>query len=71
MVWEYERAIIFHLGHLFPRGAKGQGFFFVISCLDFFTKIDLRTMSFDVPPQEVLMKDSVTVSVVAVVYYIV
>ncbi len=68
IVQEYERAIIFRLGRLVP-GAKGPGLFFVIPCLDTFISMDLRTVSFDVPPQEILTKDSVTVAVDAVVYY--
>lgn len=43
--------------------------FFILPCVDSCCKVDLRTVSFDVPPQEVLTKDSVTVSVDAVVYY--
>lgn len=50
-------------------GARGPGVFFVLPCIDNYCKVDLRTVSFDVPPQEVLSKDSVTVSVDAVVYY--
>ncbi|CAM6032209.1 unnamed protein product, partial [Sphagnum compactum] len=50
-------------------GARGPGVFFVLPCIDNYCKVDLRTISFDVPPQEVLTKDSVTVSVDAVVYY--
>lgn len=50
-------------------GARGPGIFFVIPCIDTYTKVDLRTVSFDVPPQEILSKDSVTVAVDAVVYY--
>ena len=69
VVQEYERAVIFRLGRLLPGGAKGPGLFFIIPCMDSYTKIDLRTVSFDVPPQEILSKDSVTVSVDAVVYY--
>lgn len=69
VVQEYERAVIFRLGRLFSGGAKGPGIFFVLPCIESYTKVDLRTVSFDVPPQEVLTKDSVTVSVDAVVYY--
>ncbi|XP_053381225.1 band 7 protein AGAP004871-like [Mercenaria mercenaria] len=69
VVQEYERAVIFRLGRLPSGGAKGPGIFFIIPCIESYTKIDLRTVSFDVPPQEVLTKDSVTVSVDAVVYY--
>lgn len=50
-------------------GARGPGVFFVLPCVDDYCKVDLRTVSFDVPPQEVLSKDSVTVTVDAVVYY--
>jgi len=67
VVQEYERAVIFGLGRL--RGAKGPGIFFVLPCIETYSKVDLRTVTFDVPPQEVLTKDSVTVSVDAVVYY--
>ncbi|OQR70225.1 mechanosensory protein 2-like, partial [Tropilaelaps mercedesae] len=45
------------------------GLFFIIPCIDTYSKVDLRTVSFDVPPQEILSKDSVTVAVDAVVYY--
>jgi len=69
VVQEYERAVIFRLGRLLSGGAKGPGLFFVIPCIDSYTKVDLRTVSFDVPPQEVLTRDSVTVAVDAVVYY--
>lgn len=68
LVQEYERAVIFRLGRVLP-GARGPGMFFIIPCMDNFVKVDLRTVSFDVPPQEILTKDSVTVSVDAVVYY--
>merc|ERR1739846_141170 len=50
-------------------GAVGPGMFFVIPCTDEIRVMDLRTVSFDVPPQEILTKDSVTVAVDAVVYY--
>jgi regulator of protease activity HflC (stomatin/prohibitin superfamily) len=53
VVQEYERAVIFRLGRLIPGGAKGPGLFFIVPCIDNYTKIDLRTVSFDVPPQEV------------------
>lgn len=66
---EYERAVIFRLGRVLPGGAKGPGLFFIFPCIDEFKKIDMRTVAFDVPPQEILTKDSVTVAVDAVVYY--
>ncbi|XP_072176872.1 mechanosensory protein 2-like [Diadema setosum] len=69
VVQEYERAVIFRMGRLLPGGAKGPGIFFILPCIDNYVKVDLRTVSFDVPPQEVLSKDSVTVAVDAVVYY--
>ena len=53
VVQEYERAVIFRLGRLRKGGAKGPGIFFVIPCVDNYRKVDLRTVSFDVPPQEV------------------
>ncbi|XP_050740581.1 band 7 protein AGAP004871-like isoform X5 [Eriocheir sinensis] len=69
VVQEYERAVIFRLGRLLKGGAKGPGIFFIVPCIDSYRKVDLRTVSFDVPPQEILSRDSVTVSVDAVVYY--
>ncbi|XP_044763176.1 band 7 protein AGAP004871-like isoform X1 [Coccinella septempunctata] len=69
VVQEYERAVIFRLGRLRTGGARGPGIFFIVPCVDSYCKVDLRTVSFDVPPQEALTKDSVTVTVDAVVYY--
>ncbi|XP_025830902.1 erythrocyte band 7 integral membrane protein-like isoform X1 [Agrilus planipennis] len=69
VVQEYERAVIFRLGRLRTGGARGPGIFFILPCVDSYCKVDLRTVSFDVPPQEALTKDSVTVTVDAVVYY--
>ncbi|GIY59410.1 stomatin-2 [Caerostris extrusa] len=69
VVQEYERAVIFRLGRLSKGGARGPGLFFILPCTDNYCKCDLRTVSFNVPPQGVLSKDSVTVSVDAVVYY--
>lgn len=69
IVQEYERAVIFRLGRIKKGGAVGPGMFFVVPCTDEIRVMDLRTVSFDVPPQEILTKDSVTVSVDAVVYY--
>ena len=53
---EYERAVIFRLGRLLRGGAKGPGVFFIIPCLDVFEKIDMRTSTYDVPPQEVIRR---------------
>jgi len=69
MVQEYERAVIFRLGRVKRGGAVGPGLFFIVPCMDNIVVCDLRTVSFDVPPQEILTKDSVTVAVDAVVYY--
>lgn len=69
IVKEYERAVIFRLGRITARKAKGPGIFFVLPCTDSFVKVDLRTISFDIPPQEILTKDSVTISVDGVVYF--
>ncbi|XP_042270783.1 stomatin (EPB72)-like 3a isoform X2 [Thunnus albacares] len=69
IVKEYERAVIFRLGRITDRKPKGPGLFFVLPCTDNFVKVDLRTISFDIPPQEILTKDSVTVSVDGVVYF--
>ncbi|KAM9782069.1 stomatin (EPB72)-like 3b [Syngnathus typhle] len=69
IVQEYERAVIFRLGRITDRKPKGPGIFFILPCTDSFVKVDLRTVSFDIPPQEILTKDSVTVSVDGVVYF--
>ncbi|XP_062579641.1 mechanosensory protein 2-like [Saccostrea cucullata] len=69
VVQEYERAILFRLGRVVPGGPKGPGLFFIWPFIDTMQKVDLRTVSFDVPPQEILTKDSVTVAVDAVVYF--
>uniref|UniRef100_A0A8D2ZNQ0 Stomatin (EPB72)-like 3a n=1 Tax=Scophthalmus maximus TaxID=52904 RepID=A0A8D2ZNQ0_SCOMX len=69
IVNEYERAVIFRLGRITDRKPKGPGLFFVLPCTDNFVKVDLRTVSFDIPPQEILTKDSVTVCVDGVVYF--
>lgn len=69
VVQEYERAVIFRLGRCVPGGAKGPGLFFILPCTDTFVKVDLRTMSFEIAPQEILTKDSVTIAVDAVVYF--
>uniref|UniRef100_A0A0N4ZQQ1 PHB domain-containing protein n=1 Tax=Parastrongyloides trichosuri TaxID=131310 RepID=A0A0N4ZQQ1_PARTI len=66
---EYERAVIFRLGRLLGSGTKGPGLYFIIPCLDTYKVVDLRVLSFDVPPQEILSRDSVTVSVEAVIYF--
>ncbi|XP_028274976.1 stomatin (EPB72)-like 3a isoform X1 [Parambassis ranga] len=69
IIKEYERAVIFRLGRITDKKPKGPGLFLVLPCTDNFVKVDLRTISFDIPPQEILTKDSVTVSVDGVVYF--
>jgi regulator of protease activity HflC (stomatin/prohibitin superfamily) len=64
---EYERAVIFTLGRF--SGIKGPGLIFVIPALQSMTRISLRTVVLDVPPQDVITRDNVTVKVNAVVYY--
>jgi len=68
VVQEYERAVIFRLGRI-AGGARGPGLFFILPCMDTIMTQDLRTITYDVPPQEILTKDSVTVAVDAVTYY--
>lgn len=53
LVQEYERAVIFRLGRLLSGGASGPGVFFVIPCLDQYVKIDMRSQTYEIPPQEV------------------
>lgn len=67
IVTEYERGVIFRLGRLI--GAKGPGLFLIIPFLDRMVKVDLRVITMDVPSQEVITKDNVTVRVNAVVYF--
>ena len=69
VVQEYERAVIFRLGRLKKGGASGPGLFFILPCIDKYSCVDLRTVSYEVPPQEMLSRDSVTVSVDAVCFY--
>ena len=67
IVAEYERGVIFRLGRLL--GAKGPGLFLMIPFVDRMVKVDLRVVTMDVPPQDVITKDNVTVKVNAVVYF--
>lgn len=65
---EYERAVIFRLGRLLPE-AKGPGVILVFAPLDRMERVSLRVEPFEVPPQDVVSRDNVTVKVSAVVYY--
>jgi Membrane protease subunits, stomatin/prohibitin homologs len=67
IVPEYERAVIFRLGRVI--GAKGPGLFILIPIIDKMVKVDLRTVTLDVPTQDIITKDNVSVSVDAVVYF--
>jgi regulator of protease activity HflC (stomatin/prohibitin superfamily) len=65
---EYERGVIFRLGRLLPE-PKGPGLFLLIPVIDRMVKIDLRTVTLNVPPQEVITRDNVPVRVNAVAYF--
>ncbi|MGH2608858.1 MAG: slipin family protein [Tepidiformaceae bacterium] len=67
VVAEYERGVIFRLGRLV--GAKGPGLFILLPFVDRMVKVDLRTITLDVPSQEAITRDNVTVKVNAVVYF--
>lgn len=64
---EYERGVLFRFGRL--KGAKGPGIFMIIPFVDRMIKVDLRTVTLDVPPQDVITKDNVPVKVNAVAYF--
>ncbi len=65
---EYERGVIFRLGRLLPN-PKGPGIILVFAPIDRMTRVSLRTITLDVPPQDVITKDNVSVKVNAVIYY--
>ena len=65
---EYERGIVFRLGRLLPE-PKGPGLFLLIPVIDRMVKVDLRTITLNIPPQEVITKDNVPVRVNAVAYF--
>jgi regulator of protease activity HflC (stomatin/prohibitin superfamily) len=67
ILYEYERGVIFRLGRL--SGTKGPGFKWIIPGIDKLVKISLRIITMDVPPQDVITKDNVSVKVNAVVYF--
>src|SRR3712207_5897185 len=68
IVQEYERGVIFRLGRVQGR-AKGPGLFFLVPVADRMIKVDLRTVTMDVPPQDVITRDNVPARVNAVVYF--
>ena len=65
---EYERGIVFRLGRLLPQ-PKGPGLFILIPVVDRMVRVDLRTITLNIPPQEVITKDNVPVRVNAVAYF--
>lgn len=65
---EYERGVIFRLGKLLPR-PKGPGIILVFAPIDRMVRVGLRTVVFEVPPQDVITRDNVSVKVSAVVYF--
>ena len=67
IVTEYERGVIFRLGRV--QGPKGPGLFFIIPFIDQMVKVDLRVVTLDVPTQEAITRDNVTVKVNAVCYF--
>lgn len=67
IVAEYERGVIFRLGRL--KGARGPGLFFIIPVVERMARIDLRVITMDIPAQEVITKDNVTIRVNAVLYF--
>jgi len=64
---EYERGVLFRLGRL--AGTRGHGMFFIIPGIDRLVRVSLRTVAFDVPPQDVITHDNVTIKVSAVIYF--
>jgi len=64
---EYERGVIFRLGRLL--GAKGPGLIILIPFIDKMVKVDLRVITYDIPPQDVITKDNVSIKVNAVLYF--
>jgi regulator of protease activity HflC (stomatin/prohibitin superfamily) len=67
IVPEYERGVIFRLGRVI--GAKGPGLFFIIPIIDRMRKVNLQTVTMDIPPQDVITRDNVTVRVNGVAYF--
>jgi regulator of protease activity HflC (stomatin/prohibitin superfamily) len=66
---EYERGLIFRLGRVTPGNIKPPGLRFIIPFVDRLVKVDLRTVTRDVPPQDVITRDNVSVKVNAVIYF--
>jgi regulator of protease activity HflC (stomatin/prohibitin superfamily) len=69
IVNEYERGVVFRLGRVDPNNVKAPGLRLLVPFVDRMLKVDLRTVTMDVPPQEVITKDNVTIRVNAVCYF--
>src|SRR5215472_11132437 len=65
---EYERAVIFRVGRLYPE-PKGPGLVWVLWPIDRMIRVSLRTITLDVPTQDIITRDSVTVKINAVIYF--
>ena len=68
IVKEYERAVVFRLGRLL-KASKGPGIIIIIPIIDRWVRVNLRLVAFEVPPQDIITKDNVSVKVNAVVYF--
>jgi regulator of protease activity HflC (stomatin/prohibitin superfamily) len=66
---EYERGVVFRLGRVYSGGARGPGLFFLVPFVNRMVKVDLRTVTMDVPPQDVITRDNVPARVTAVIYF--
>src|SRR5678815_2146611 len=66
---EYERGVVFRLGRVLGGGVKGPGLILLIPIIDKMVKVSLRTVVMDVPPQDVITQDNVSVKVNAVIYF--
>ena len=68
VIAEYERAVVFRLGRLLSK-PKGPGLVIVIPLIDRYQRVSLRTVAMDVPPQDIISKDNVTIKVSAVIFF--
>jgi regulator of protease activity HflC (stomatin/prohibitin superfamily) len=66
---EYERGVVFRLGRVAASGVKGPGIIILVPFIDKMVKVSLRTVVFDVPPQDIITRDNVSLKVNAVVYF--
>ena len=66
---EYERAVVFRLGRLVPGGVRGPGLIILVPLIDKMVRVSLRTVVMDVPQQDVITQDNVSIKVNAVIYF--